>query len=153
MRRIAAALWILVAASAAACGAAGSSPATVTTTATVTVTAQPSAASTFDLSGDLQLWGAQHFADDGSSCRGKGGYSDIGQGVAVTVYDASGKIVSAGSVTGSTYDAGACKFQWSASGVPSGAGPYQVEVSHRGRMTVTEQDARSGAIHLTLGNS
>lgn len=105
------------------------------------------------MSGDVQLWGSQHFVDDGSSCRGKGGYSDIGEGAAVTVYDASGKIVSAGKITGSTYHAGECKFQWSAASIPAGAGPYQFEISHRGKMTITEQDARAGAIHLTLGNS
>jgi hypothetical protein len=38
------------------------------------------------------------------------------------------------------------------SNVPTGEKFYQVEVTHRGKVTVTADDAKAGRVSLSLGN-
>ena len=76
---------------------------------------------------------AYYLGQDGS-CSGEGGYSDIGAGTAVNVYDQSGAVVAIGrlSAGNGSYSSG-CTFSFAVPDVPSGSKFYQVEVSHRAR--------------------
>lgn len=86
-------------------------------------------------------------------CHGRGGYDDLRVGAQVTVYDASGKVVGVGAVdsVSSTADKG-CRLDWSVPNVPGGYGPYQYEVTHRGKLTITEADARAGLASASIGD-
>lgn len=96
-------------------------------------------------------------ADSSGGCVGVGGYSDLTEGATVTVYDAGGEIVGTGSLGAGEYvsmrneediqaGAGRCAFAFSLA-VPD-SDFYQVEVTHRGRVTV--QRAEVGQIRLEL---
>ena len=87
---------------------------------------------------------------DGVPCTGIGGYSDMKPGAAVTIFDAGGTIVGAsalgtGTATGaSTYaipHADKCAFPFTVAHVPTGSTFYQYEISHRGRITFTADEA------------
>lgn len=114
---------------------------------------KPTAAATFVLTGTLTLAKASPGAT--GSCEGTGGYSDITPGAAVTVYDASGAVVGSGSLgNGSSMGSGgfgACEFGLSVQGVPEGSKFYQVEISHRGKLTVSAADAKAGRFASSLG--
>lgn len=93
----------------------------------------------------------------GSSCTGgRGGYEDISPEAAVTVYDGSGKVIAIaplgsdcvpGELDGET-------LNWDANwttpvpNVPD-ASIYQVEVSHRGKLTFTKSDLEAKAWTVT----
>ena len=95
----------------------------------------------------------------GSTCSTEGGFNDVNSGTAVTVYDASGTIVAttvlgAGSGRMEQQSAqfpdiylGICTSPFSVE-VPASAF-YQVEASHRGRVSVSELEM--GDVKLTLG--
>jgi hypothetical protein len=69
----------------------------------------------------------------------------------VTVYDSAGKVVATGSLgTGKPKSAG-CVFPVSVAGVPGGSKFYQVEVSHRGKITVSSAEAKAGKFAASLG--
>ena len=95
--------------------------------------------------------------EDDGTCVMLGGYSDISSGASVTVYDALGAIVGSSNLsTGRTtrldhQDLGGyvaiCAFDFSLTVSPSDF--FQVEVSHRGKVTVAREDASS--IVLSLG--
>jgi hypothetical protein len=86
-------------------------------------------------------------------CHGTGGYSDIAEGAPVTVYNADGRIVSTGTISYSTgLSSTSCYLGFTAFDVPGGQGPYQYEVSHRGRLTFTEDQGRDGSVSATLGD-
>lgn len=96
---------------------------------------------------------AYYLGQDGS-CFGEGGYSDIGAGTAVNVYDQSGAIVAVGQLaTGHGSYGSGCTFTFSVPDVSSGSKFYQVEVSHRGKMNLSAQDAKAGAASYTLGGN
>ncbi len=105
----------------------------------------------FDLKGSLILLQPTS-ATDLASCSGSGGYLDISGGTDVTVYNASGTIVSSGALDDGLAIEGSCIFDFTVHGVPGNEGPYQVEVSHRGRLTITEANARAGKLSATLGS-
>lgn len=86
-------------------------------------------------------------------CVGAGGYSDIGEGTSVTVYDATGAIVATGKLgTGKALaGAGTCLFPFQVAGVP-GSDFYQVEVSHRGRVNFTAEQVANNEVSLVLGS-
>lgn len=96
---------------------------------------------------------AYYLSGDGS-CQGNGGYSDIGPGTAVNVYDSSGAIVAVGELGAGrgSYSAG-CAFSFSVPDVPTGERFYQVEVSHRGKMNLTEDEAQAGSAAFSLGGN
>lgn len=118
-----------------------------------TPAAAPSTESTVLVAGTLDLMDA--YSDGtGTACSGSGGYSDIADGAQVVVTDASGKTIGVGSlVSGVSTDLvgniGTCEFTFAVR-VPSGVGPYAVEVTHRGKISFTEADA--GDVKLTLGS-
>ena len=90
------------------------------------------------------------------NCAGMNDYSDIKRGAAVTVYDAGGKIVAegvldSGNFAEPTSHMGDCFFPFAVPGVPKGAKSYQVEFSHRGKLTASVAEARSGTFGATLG--
>src|SRR5206468_324064 len=96
---------------------------------------------------------AYYLGQDGT-CFGEGGYSDIGAGTGVNVYDQSGAIVAVGQLASGrgSYSSG-CTLTFSVPDVPSGSKFYQVEVSHRGKMNLSAQDAKAGAAAYTLGGN
>jgi hypothetical protein len=114
---------------------------------------KPTAAATFVLTGTLTL--SEASPGSAGSCEGKGGYSDITPGAAVTVYDAAGAVIGKGYLgNGSSASAsgyGACEFQFSVQSVPEGSKFYQVEISHRGKLTVSAEDAKAGRFASSLG--
>lgn len=111
--------------------------------------APPRQSPTFSLMGELRLNSAGSTVT-GSTCTGEGGYSDIRAGAQVAVFDANGAVVGHSALQGGVHEPEACVFQFGVS-VPRGEGTYQVEVSHRGKMVVTEEAAALGLTSLTLG--
>lgn len=74
-----------------------------------------------------------------TTCSGWRGFDDIRGGTEVVVTDSAGKTLAVGQLqtgkaTGVTADDSAtgCRLAFSISGVPSGVGPYGVEIGHRG---------------------
>ncbi|MEV6607414.1 hypothetical protein [Kutzneria sp. NPDC051319] len=110
-----------------------------------------SAAATFTMLGTFKLYGTS--TGTSSMCHGSGGYSDIADGAAVTVYDAAGKVTAVGAITQpSSLGVLGCTFSIVVPNVPNGEKFYQIEISHRGKVTVTADDAKAGRVSLTLGN-
>lgn len=95
--------------------------------------------------------------EKGGDCSGYGdGYGDIVPGASVTVYDSAGAVVATGSLGKGTLPEGStssvpCSFPVTVPGVPKGAKFYQVEVSHRGKVTVSASDAEAGRFAASLG--
>lgn len=111
---------------------------------------------TFEVKGELTLDGGDRGiqpADMG--CAGASGYSDIAEGTAVTVSDATGTTVALGRLDHGRNDGSLgrqqCSFTFVVAGVPAGKGFYGVEVSHRGRVQYTEAELTSRPLKLTLG--
>ncbi|QBJ98805.1 hypothetical protein ERC79_17940 [Rhodococcus sp. ABRD24] len=86
----------------------------------------------------------------GFECAGAGGYDDIIPGTEVTVSDESGTILGKGELSSSTGGSGYCDFEFTIHDVPRGKHFYDVEVSQRGALSFTEEEAESG-LSLTLG--
>lgn len=85
-------------------------------------------------------------------------YVDVAGGAPVTVYDATGKIIGAGTLADGepvedVYRQ--CRFAFAIPNVPDveDSDLYQVEVGRHGRVTVAKEDARAGRVALTLGDS
>lgn len=112
--------------------------------------AQP-AASALEVTGMVTLkheqfrWGGR--ADP--TCMGWQGFDDVRGGAQVTVTDASGKVLVVGSLdtgtaTGITTEANGlpraelCLIPFKVTGIPRGAGPYGVEIAHRGILRYAE---------------
>ncbi|WP_331758862.1 hypothetical protein OH782_42465 (plasmid) [Streptomyces sp. NBC_01544] len=119
----------------------------------ITVDGKPAAPKgTFTLKGDFTL--ADGAVDDGiGGCEGSGGYDDIALGTSVTVYDAAGAVIATSALTLSEYDetAGTCTYDVSVPGVPGGEDFYQVEISHRGKIQLSAEEAKSGGFSGSLG--
>lgn len=113
-------------------------------------TASPSASAPalFSLSGSMTLKQASF---DTGPCAGTGGYSDIGSGTSVTVYDAAGQVIATGALQEGKRVGLYCEFGVFVGGVPEGAKFYQVEVSHRGKITMSAEDAEAGRFAASLG--
>jgi len=108
-----------------------------------------SARSSFSMSGTMTL-GDFGLTKDWH-CTGRGGYSDIGEGASVTVYDGGGQVVATGNLRQGAITAGKCQFPVWVSDVPDGPKFYQVEVSHRGKITLSAEDAKAGRFAASLG--
>jgi hypothetical protein len=111
-----------------------------------------SAPKAFTLRGSMTLTGDNvPSGDTNEDCTGYSGYEDITKGAGVTVYDSAGKVVATGALgTGKPKSAG-CVFPVSVAGVPEGSKFYQVEVSHRGKITVSSAEAKAGTFAASLG--
>lgn len=118
-------------------------------TGSVASTASPK---TFTLTGDFVL--TSGVVDDGTGgCEGTGGYDDITFGTSVTVYDAAGAVIATSSLALSEFDeAGrSCSFDISVGEVPADKTFYQVEISHRGKIQLSAEEAKAGAFSGSLG--
>lgn len=86
-----------------------------------------------------------------SSCSGTRGYDDIKEGTSVVVYDETNTVVATGyllaGIPGSS-----CVFNFSVPNVPGSKKFYQVEISHRGKVTVSSAEAKAGEYAVTLGS-
>jgi hypothetical protein len=109
----------------------------------------------FTLSGTLSLR-ADSITTSGLprefACAGKGGYNDIGPGTAVTVANESGTLLAKGTLDSSIGENTWCVFDFDIKDVPAGSKFYKVQISHRGEMSYTEQEAR-GRVEISLGDS
>jgi len=130
----------------AGCGSSKPKPASVTKPAT------------FQVDGILQLHDSIHYpsSDAGRPCDASlsNGYNDIVNGAQVVVYDAAGKILASGELYGGTITPGDaafgwCQFRFVVPGV-SGDGPYSIEVTHRGKIVFTKDQADN--LSLTIGS-
>ncbi|MET7906168.1 hypothetical protein ABZS86_33800 [Streptomyces sp. NPDC005355] len=104
---------------------------------------------TFTLTGTFSLTDEVVSAGDG--CHGGSGYDDIAEGTSVTVYDAAGDVAATGHLGTSTDESGICLFDVSVDGVPRGEKFYQVKVSHRGKVQLTQKEAEGGEFGASLG--
>jgi hypothetical protein len=78
----------------------------------------------------------------------------FGAGTAVTVYDSSGAVVAVSQLgRGSGSYSSGCRFSFSVPDVPTGERFYQVEISHRGKMNLTADEAEAGSAAWSLGGS
>lgn len=106
---------------------------------------------TFTLVGLFTLADSTSRLKTGDDCQGQGGYSDIKPGAQVTVY--AGDPVATGALGPGTFTAGVgCVFGVVTGDVPRWRGIYQWEVTHRGKLTITEADAVGSVAQATLGN-
>lgn len=90
----------------------------------------------------------------GGSCRGTGGYSDLGAGTSVSVFDAADRLIAVGSLGhGATADSATrssrCTFPFVVVDVPDKP-IYQIEVSHRGRVPFSRAEA--AGVAMTIGS-
>jgi len=107
---------------------------------------------TFTLRGTMTLTGDNvPSGPTDEDCTGYSGYDDITKGAAVTVYDSSGKVVATGALETGKPDSAACVFIAVVPGVPEGSKFYQVEVSHRGKVTLPAAEAKAGKFAASLG--
>lgn len=115
---------------------------------------------TFTASGTLTLAQTAFVSDISAPCEGKDGYADIRQGTQVKISDGSGKVIAIGtlgagkgsSILGDTYSRKTithCTFAFEVEDVPAGEAIYGVEVSRRGVINFTAENADK--IALTLG--
>ncbi|MEV6738278.1 hypothetical protein AB0N14_15630 [Streptomyces sp. NPDC051104] len=91
--------------------------------------------------------------DGDGGCAGTRGYDDIRDGTSVTVYDAAGSVVATGALSNSSYDEDTynCSFDVAVQDVPNGEKFYKVEVSHRGTLQLSAEEAENGQFGGTLG--
>jgi hypothetical protein len=90
---------------------------------------------------------------DGQSCTGNSGYNDIAAGTEVQVSNQAGTILATSSLGAGTIQSGTCGFPFSVSHVPN-ASFYQIEVSHRGYVTLSKSELQNNdwTAGLALGN-
>jgi hypothetical protein len=114
-----------------------------------------SAPKTFTLRGSMTLTDPTALDFDHKACGGSDGYGDIRQGAGVTVYDAEGKVLGTGALGAGRYasedSTAPCVFAVKVPGVPEGSKFYQVEISHRGKVTVSSAEAKAGKFAASLG--
>ena len=116
----------------------------------ITATAGSGGPGTFTLEGTFTL--AEDAIEDGSGgCLGTGGYDDIREGTGVTVYGADGDVIATGALGDSTYSDYACEYDIAIDDVPKGEKFYKVEVSHRGTLQLSAEEAENGGFAGTLG--
>ncbi|MFB7675827.1 hypothetical protein ACFC26_30915 [Kitasatospora purpeofusca] len=114
-----------------------------------TAAASPSSKGAFTLNGTMTL--ASSAMDTASGCAGRGGYDDIARGTAVTVYDENGKVLAKEALgTGKSKGLSGCTFPIEVIAVPLGPQFYQVEVSHRGKVTLPTSEAQAGLLGVSL---
>ncbi|WP_181160624.1 hypothetical protein [Streptomyces solincola] len=84
----------------------------------------------------------------GCEGRANSGYDDIAAGTSVTVYGANGDVIATGFLgLGEKDDVlGHCTFAISVDDVPTGEKFYKVEVSHRGTVQLSAEQAEAGLL-------
>jgi hypothetical protein len=81
-------------------------------------------------------------------CEGTGGYDDMTEGVTATAYNAAGDVIGLGALEQGTRVGRQCVWKFTVSNLPASTF-YQIEVSHRGKVTV--QPADVDTVSLSLG--
>jgi hypothetical protein len=120
---------------------------TASTSGSASGSAEPK---TFNVAGALTLIDAGNQNLGGGACQGSGGYDDIVEGAQVVVSDASGTTIAVGALGGGARDSSVeCVFPFTIVGVPDAPGPFNVEVTHRGTIAFTRDNATS--IQMSLG--
>ncbi|WP_377454571.1 hypothetical protein [Rhodococcoides fascians] len=124
-------------------------------TVAVVVGSEPKAPDTFQLAGTMTLTESvtRYGGGPGFECVGYKGYDDMTQATAVTVSDESGTLLAKGTFAGSTGGSASsypCVFTFVIDAVPTGKNFYKVEVSHRGALSYTQDEAQAG-VALSLG--
>jgi hypothetical protein len=109
------------------------------------------AVATFTLTGTMELAGATHWRRVSTQCEGINGYDDIAEGTSVTVYSGSGQVVGTGQLTDGVVFGTRCSLSVLVEKVPLGSDFFQVEVSHRGKLTLSAADAKAGKFSGTIG--
>lgn len=111
----------------------------------------PGKPATFTLKGTFTLT-EDATDDDTGGCQGTGGYDDISEGASVTVYGANGSVIATGYLGDSKSPSyGTCEYAIAVQDVPKGERFYKVEVSHRGTVQMTAEQAETGEFAATLG--
>lgn len=102
---------------------------------------------------DYDTVGASDEAEDGDSCAGDGGYSDLKGGAQVTITDDAGKTLGLGTLTPGalTPTDHNCAFNFEVKDVDTSAKFFKIGVSHRDGPQYTLDDLKSGPA-LTIGN-
>ncbi|GAA2454117.1 hypothetical protein [Streptomyces macrosporus] len=106
---------------------------------------------TFGTSGSITLADPDGFTELSEGCSGDNGYEDLDAGTEVTVTDASGTVVAAGSLEPGEVADYTCVFTFTVDDIPAGSKLYRVEVSHRGALTHTEAELREGELSFSIG--
>lgn len=118
----------------------------------ITANNGPDKPATFTLEGTFTLTESISSDADGG-CQGSydSGYDDIAEGTSVTVYGASGDVVATGELGESRERSFTCVFDIAIEDVPKGEKFYKVEVSHRGTLQLTAEEAENGELAASLG--
>ena len=119
---------------------------------------QDSAPSDFDVSGTFVLHGtgdeSYGWEKSGAPCEGQEGYSDIVEGAQVVIKNSAGEQIALGGLgPGRTVEDDEwyqCHFDFTIPDVPVDGAIYSVEVTHRGSVSFSQDQADSLA--LDLGN-
>ncbi|MEV5643909.1 MULTISPECIES: hypothetical protein [Streptomyces] len=118
----------------------------------ITAHSGPGEPATFTLEGTFTLTDEVTSDGDGGCSGGyDSGYDDIGEGTGVTVYGASGDVIATGALGDSEELVGTCAFDVAVPGVPKGEKFYKVEVSHRGTVQLSAEEAENGEFGASLG--
>ncbi|WP_182345768.1 hypothetical protein [Tomitella gaofuii] len=109
-------------------------------------------ADAFPMSGTISLNGSSTTfgTPTGFDCVGDDGYDDLDANSGVSVRDASGTLIAKGAMTGSSKAGGYCVLSFLVPDVPTGNNYYLLELSHRGELSFTEDEAQE-PISLSLG--
>lgn len=132
-------------------GAAAVKPATSPTVSAAPVTVTMSghiALRRYDKDADPSFRVPNWSVTSSGGCEGRHGFDDMTEGADVTVYDATSKVVGSSSLEAGTHSGSSCRWAFSVSDLPPSPF-YQVEVSHRGKVTIRRNDV--GEADLTLG--
>jgi hypothetical protein len=118
----------------------------------ITATAGSGGPGTFTLEGTFTLNEDATEIGDGDCAGGyDSGYDDIREGTGVTVYGADGDVIATGALGDSTYSDYACSYSVAVEDVPKGEKFYKVEVSHRGTLQLSAEEAENGGFAGSLG--
>jgi hypothetical protein len=115
----------------------------------ITATTGTGGPGTFTLEGTFTL--NEDATEYDSGCLGTGGYDDIREGAGVTVYGASGDVIATGALGDSTYSDYTCTYDIAVPDVPKGEKFYKVEISHRGTLQLSAEEAENGEFAGSLG--
>jgi hypothetical protein len=111
----------------------------------------PTQADQFTIVGKVTLTDFSAGWTSGEACSGSGGYDDMTEGADVTLYNEKGTIVGTTSLMSGTASAiGTCDFSFSFDPMPLTAPFYQIEVTHRGRVTESISQLRSNGYEFDL---
>ena len=93
-----------------------------------------------------------YVTDPVTGCRGIGNYTDLAPGGLVTITDISGNTLATTRLdTGKVDENGICELKFTAADVPTGKGPYGIQVTRRKLVQNVQQSDLFTRIVLTFG--